>query len=57
MRILEDGRIPADNPFFHTENAKPEICSYRHRNSQGLTLHPVTGGLWEHGHGPRAVMK
>jgi glucose/arabinose dehydrogenase len=33
--------------------AKPEIWSYGHRNPQGLALHPTTGKLWEHEHGPR----
>jgi glucose/arabinose dehydrogenase len=33
--------------------AKPEIWSYGNRNAQGLALHPTTGKLWEHEHGPR----
>ena len=33
--------------------AKPEIWSYGHRNPQGLALHPTSGKLWEHEHGPR----
>jgi len=53
MRIYEDGRIPPDNPFANAKNAKPEIWSYGHRNAQGLTLHPQTGELWEHEHGPK----
>ena len=53
MRIFEDGHIPDDNPFVNTENAKPEIWSYGHRNAQGLSLQPVTGELWEHEHGPK----
>lgn len=53
MRIYEDGRVPADNPFANTPNAKPEIWSYGHRNPQGLTLNPSTGELWEHEHGPK----
>ena len=53
MRIYEDGRIPADNPFANAKNAKSEIWSYGHRNPQGLTLNPATGDLWEHEHGPK----
>ncbi len=53
MRIFEDGRVPADNPFIHIEGAKQEIWSYGHRNPQGLALHPESGELWEHEHGPR----
>lgn len=53
MRIHEDGKIPIDNPFVSKKKALPEIWSYGHRNPQGLTLHPVTGELWEHEHGPK----
>ncbi len=52
-RINDDGSIPEDNPFVGTENAKPSIYSYGHRNPQGLAIHPVTGTIWEHEHGPR----
>jgi aldose sugar dehydrogenase len=53
IRIRPDGSVPPDNPFVGKAAAKPEIWSYGHRNPQGLTLHPVTGTLWEHEHGPR----
>jgi glucose/arabinose dehydrogenase len=53
IRIRPDGSVPPDNPFVGKAAAKPEIWSYGHRNPQGLALHPVTGGLWEHEHGPR----
>ncbi len=53
MRLFEDGGIPADNPYVGTENAQPEIWSYGHRNPQGLALHPDTGQLWLHEHGPK----
>lgn len=53
IRLFEDGRIPEDNPFVDEPGAKPEIWCYGHRNIQGLTLHPQTGELWEHEHGPR----
>lgn len=52
-RIHDDGRIPEDNPFVNTQNAKTAIYSYGHRNPQGLTLHPQTGEIWEHEHGPK----
>ncbi|WP_298500027.1 PQQ-dependent sugar dehydrogenase [uncultured Algibacter sp.] len=52
-RIHDDGRIPEDNPFANTQNAKTAIYSYGHRNPQGLTLHPQTGEIWEHEHGPK----
>ncbi len=53
MRLHADGSIPNDNPFVGQEDAKPEIWNYGHRNIQGMTLHPVTGQLWSHEHGPK----
>jgi glucose/arabinose dehydrogenase len=53
IRIRPDGSVPPDNPFVGKAAAKPEIWSYGHRNPQGLALHPTTGKLWEHEHGPR----
>jgi glucose/arabinose dehydrogenase len=53
VRVTPDGAVPRDNPFVGRADAKPEIWSYGHRNSQGAALHPQTGRLWEHEHGPR----
>ncbi|GAB3385419.1 PQQ-dependent sugar dehydrogenase [Lysobacter fragariae] len=53
VRLNLDGSIPADNPFVGRKNARPEIWSYGHRNSQGLAVDPRTGTLWESEHGPR----
>jgi glucose/arabinose dehydrogenase len=53
VRLTPDGTVPPDNPFVARANAKHEIWSYGHRNSQGAALHPVTGKLWMHEHGPR----
>ena len=52
-RLHDDGRIPADNPFIDETNAKTATYSYGHRNIQGMTLHPATGEIWTHEHGPR----
>ena len=52
-RVHDDGTIPADNPFVDTPDAVQSIYSYGHRNPQGVTLHPETGQIWEHEHGPR----
>ena len=52
-RVNEDGSIPEDNPFVGTEGAIASIYSYGHRNPQGLDIHPTTGEIWEHEHGPR----
>lgn len=53
VRIRPDGGIPPDNPFVGKTGALPEIWSYGHRNVQGAALHPVTGKLWAHEHGPQ----
>lgn len=52
-RVMDDGRIPRDNPFVNTPGALPSIWSYGHRNPQGLSFDPVTGEFWESEHGPR----
>src|SRR5215471_5435129 len=52
LRLHDDGSIHQDNPFVGTKDARPEIWSYGHRNPQGLVVHPETGELWEHEHGP-----
>ena len=53
IRLHDDGRLPADNPFVGIDGALPEIYSYGHRNIQGATLHPHSGALWTHEHGPQ----
>ena len=52
-RIHDDGRIPSDNPFVATANARKAIFSYGHRNPQGMVKHPFTGEIWVHEHGPK----
>ncbi len=52
-RIHDDGRIPVDNPFYNVEGAKKAIYSYGHRNPQGMAIHPVSGKIWIHEHGPQ----
>ena len=53
IRLHEDGRIPADNPFAGDSGALPEVYSYGHRNPQGLAWNPFDGRLWLHEHGPK----
>jgi glucose/arabinose dehydrogenase len=52
-RITADGQVPDDNPFVGEADAKTATYSYGHRNLQGLAVHPETGEIWEHEHGPR----
>ncbi len=47
MRVMEDGRIPADNPL----PGNP-MWSLGHRNPQGLVF-GLDGELWNTEHGPR----
>jgi glucose/arabinose dehydrogenase len=53
IRLHDDGRVPADNPFVNRPGARPEIWSYGHRNVQGLAMHPETGDIWANEHGPQ----
>ena len=53
IRLFDDGRIPPDNPFINTANARGEIFSLGNRNIQGGALHPTTGKIWMHEHGPQ----
>ena len=53
VRIRADGSVPPDNPFVGRAGALPEIHSLGHRNVQGAALHPETGALWSHEHGPQ----
>ncbi len=53
VRVRPDGTVPPDNPFVGRAGARPEIWSYGHRNAQGAAIHPQSGKLWEHEHGPR----
>ena len=53
VRLNDDGSVPSDNPFVGRLNIRPEIFSSGHRNPQGLAVHPQTGVLWSHEHGPR----
>lgn len=53
IRLHDDGRVPAENPFVDRPGARPEIFAFGVRNPQGLVRHPETGAIWEHEHGPR----
>lgn len=53
IRLHDDGKVPADNPFVSRTGARPEIWSYGHRNVQGIAIHPETGDVWINEHGPQ----
>ncbi|MEY4249658.1 MAG: hypothetical protein RJA87_1291 [Pseudomonadota bacterium] len=53
VRITATGATPADNPFTNRNGVKSEIFTYGNRNVQGAAIHPSTGDLWAHEHGPQ----
>jgi glucose/arabinose dehydrogenase len=52
VRLNLDGSVPEDNPFVGSEEGLDEVYSYGHRNQQGMAIHPETGEVWQHEHGP-----
>ncbi|RAV30326.1 PQQ-dependent sugar dehydrogenase [Sinomicrobium soli] len=52
-RLQDDGTIPDGNPFAGDPEARQAIYSYGHRNPQGMVIHPETGQVWVHEHGPK----
>ncbi|MCG8341969.1 MAG: PQQ-dependent sugar dehydrogenase [Chlorobiales bacterium] len=53
IRINPDGSIPQDNPYVSRKGYQPALYTYGNRNVQGIALHPETGKIWFHEHGPK----
>ena len=53
IRLLDDGRVPEDNPFVGTADARPELYSIGHRNPQGMAREAATGRIYAVEHGPK----
>ncbi len=53
LRLNDDGSIPKDNPFVGNPEVHDANWSVGHRNAQGIAVHPETGDIWSHEHGPR----
>ncbi|UZJ41769.1 PQQ-dependent sugar dehydrogenase [Prosthecochloris sp. SCSIO W1101] len=53
IRINPDGSLPHDNPYINRNGYRPELYTYGNRNVQGIALHPETGKIWFHEHGPK----
>ena len=51
LRIRDDGKAPADNPFVKQAGARAEVFSMGHRDQLGLTVHP-NGTVLAAEHGP-----
>jgi len=46
LRLQTDGRVPADNPFVRTNDARPEIYALGFRNPFSLSVDPVSGQVY-----------
>lgn len=53
IRVHDDGRMPADNPFVGEPGALPGTYTLGHRNAQGIDFDRSRGLLWSSEHGPR----
>jgi glucose/arabinose dehydrogenase len=53
FKLNDDGTPAAGLPLAAREGTHPGVFSYGHRNIQGMALHPTTGLVWTHEHGPR----
>ncbi|GMQ31257.1 PQQ-dependent sugar dehydrogenase [Algoriphagus confluentis] len=51
-RIMDDGTIPADNPFTDSLGNISSIWTYGNRNPQGMIYDKANNRLWEVEHGP-----
>ena len=53
LRLRPDGTASPRTVALAIPGAAPEVFTFGHRNAQGLVLHPATGDIWIHEHGPR----
>ena len=53
LRIRPDGSPSPRTAALAIPGAAPEVFTFGHRNPQGLAVHPATGAIWIHEHGPR----
>ena len=53
LRFNDDGTVPVSNPLVGVPNTKPEIYCWGNRNIQGMAMHPSTGEIYAHEHGPK----
>lgn len=53
LRMRPDGSRSPRTTALAIAGGAPEVFTYGHRNAQGLAIHPATGAIWVHEHGPR----
>lgn len=51
VRLTDTGAIPSSNPI-GADGRPSAVFAYGNRNAQGMALHPNTGQIWQHEHGP-----
>ncbi|MDL0430495.1 PQQ-dependent sugar dehydrogenase [Marinobacter sp. TBZ242] len=52
-RLTTDGEPAPGNPFIDEPSVNDTFFTYGNRNIQGMTIHPETGEIWSHEHGPK----
>ncbi|MEF8761614.1 MAG: PQQ-dependent sugar dehydrogenase [Candidatus Accumulibacter sp. UW25] len=57
IRLHDDGRVPADNPFVAQPGALPEKFTIGNRNVQGAALHPRPANCGRTSTGRRAATR
>jgi aldose sugar dehydrogenase len=53
VRITTNGTPAPGNPWLSEGGPAADLWSMGHRNVQGAAIHPSTGELWTHEHGPQ----
>jgi glucose/arabinose dehydrogenase len=52
LRLTDQGKVPADNPFVGMPGHRPEVYTLGHRSTLGLAFRPGTNELWQNENGP-----
>ncbi|WP_417521260.1 PQQ-dependent sugar dehydrogenase [Marinobacter sp.] len=52
-RITVNGKPASGNPGLDDKGTKDTLFTWGNRNIQGMTVHPESGDIWTHEHGPR----
>ena len=52
-RITDSGEAAPGNPGLDDPGINNTLFTWGNRNIQGMTVHPITGDIWTHEHGPR----